>query len=270
MIDTSDRAFEDDSAITGFGLIPEKPEGSPIVYDDPLRGYEKRYVHKTYGMGFQVTWEMVRDDQYRKMMALPRKLGLSLRETLETLTHAELINGFDGAAGALTGPDGKSLFATDHPLVGGGTAANRPSTEGALSLTTLEQAIIDINNWVDNRGLKINIAPRTLIIPPSLQFSAKQLLNSTLLPGSPNNDVNPIQSILNVEVDDYVTDGGIGGTNPWFIRCDDHQMWYFWRTRPVFDRDGDFETLNMKFKIYASWSHGWTDWRGWYGNDGAA
>jgi len=279
-IETSTRAFEEDTGVVGFGMVPEKPEGSPILYDDPLRGYTKRYTHKTYGMGYQVTWEMVRDDQYRQMNRFPSLLARSYRHTLEELTIRELKDGFTGATGAIVGPDGQSLFSTAHPLVGGGTGANRPSTEGALSETTVEQMFIDVNNWTDDRGLKISLKPTTLLIPPSLRFDAQKLFNSALVPSLGGNtgatyaygpnDINPLQGSLSIMVMDYLDDGGIGGTNPWFVKCDSHELTFFWRTRPVFDRDNDFETLNFKYMLYGSWSTGWSDWRGWYGNDGAA
>jgi len=267
-VDTSTKAFEEDTGLTGFGMVPEKPEGSAILYDDPLTGYNKKYVHTTYAMGFQVTMEMLQDDQYRKMQQMPKALGFSLATTIETDGADILNNGFTD-----TGPDGESLFDTAHPLIGGGTNSNRQTT--ALTETSLEQALYDISEWTDDRGLKIMCRPTRLIIPSKLEFKAMKLLQSSYVPalttglsaegsgitgGNDVNDINPLQGRLQPVIMHYLTD-----VTDWYVQCDMHGLNWFWRMRPSFDQDGDFDTKNSRYSVIARWSKGYTDWRGMYG-----
>jgi len=280
-MESSSKAFEEDSALWGFGNFPEKAEGAAITYDDPIQGYQKKYTHRTFAMGFQVTHEMLADDQHRKMQAMPKSLGTSLRNTIETDAVTVYDNAFDAS---YTGPDGVSLCNASHPRVDGGTAQDNSAGATDLSFTALEQANIDIAAWTDDRGILVNVRPRKLVISPDLEWTAKRILQSAspsaieYATGSSgalstatadranargSTDVNPALGTLEVVVNNYKT-----AKDDWFILCDRHDINFFWREKPSFDRDNHFDTKNLRFSSMARWSHGWTDWRGIYGSTG--
>jgi len=257
----STRQYEDDSGVSGFGVVPEKDEGSGITYDDPIQGFNVRYTHRTFGLGFRVTREMWEDDLYNIMRKMPAALGRSMRISQEQDAANVLNRAFNSS---YTGGDGKELCATDHPLTGGGTEQNELTTAADFSDTSLEQALIDIAATVDDRSLPINLLARKVIVHPSDQFNAVRVLKSELLPGSAQNDINAVRGIVEVMVNHYLTD-----TDAWFIQCDGHQLNWFNRRMPDFEQDGDFDTEDAKFKGTARWSRGFSDWRGFFGSQGA-
>jgi phage major head subunit gpT-like protein len=259
---TSDRQYEDDSSVSGFGFVPEKEEGVGISYDDPIQGYNKRYTHKTYGLGFRVTKEMYEDDLYSKMSKMPKALGRSMRITMET----DMANVYNRAFNSTyAGGDGKQLCATDHPLTGGGTENNALSSAADFTATSLEQALIDIQGTVDDRSLILALRPQKLLVHPAGEWNAQKILRSSQEPGTANNDMNPAKGVLpgGIVVNHYLTD-----TDAWFILCDDHEVNCFMRRRPEFDRTNDFDTEDAKFKTTARWSNGFSEWRGIFGSPG--
>lgn len=260
-VDTSKRKYEDDYGVSGFGLVPQKAEGFGIVYDDPVPGFSKRYTHTTFGLGFRVTRELWEDDMYGVIKKMPKALGRSMRVSIE-VDGANVYNRATNAS--YTGPDGKTLLATDHPLVGGGTGSNLLATPADLSETSLEQAMIDIAATTDDRGLPLALRPMKLVVAPSMEWTASRLLKSTLTPGSNQNAINPAKGLMPFVVNHYFTD-----PDQWIILCEDHEMWWFWRRKPEFDEGNDFDTEDAKFKGTARWSNGWSDWRGVYGSQGA-
>jgi phage major head subunit gpT-like protein len=260
----SSKQYEDDVTMTGLGVFPVKPEGSSIVYDDPMRGFSKRYTHVTYALGFRVTREMMADDLYGPMRKMAKALGRSARQTVEIQAASLFNNGFSSTTGS---PDGKPLFATDHPLVGGGTARNELSTPADLSVTSLQQAINDFEDTVDDRGLLLAIKPKLLVVPSELKWQAHQLLMSPLLPGTADNDANPLKDEgLSYFVWNYLTD-----PDAWFLIAepDDHEVKFFWRERFTVEAAEDFDTKDHKISGIMRFSYGWSDWRGVFGSPGA-
>ena len=259
-VESSTRKYEDDQGVSGFGLVPEKPEGVGIIYDDPILGYPKRYTHTTFALGFRVTRELYEDDMYSIIRRMPKALGKSMRLTIETDAANVYNNGFDTA---YAGPDGKPLFSTTHPLTGGGVASNTLATPADLSETSLEQAIIDIAATTDDRGLLQMIKAKKLVVGPGMAWTAARLLESTLTPGSANNAMNPAKGLMPFVINHYLTD-----PDAWFIIGDEHMVNWFWRRKPDFDHTNDFDTEDAKYKATARWSNGWSDWRGVYGSPG--
>lgn len=264
MVDGSTKSFEQDHGITTLGLVPEKTQGRSVDYDDPLDGYTKTYTHVTYGLGFKVTREMMEDDLYRKMKAMPKALARSVRQTVEVLAANHLNRAFSNS---YTGADGKELCATDHPLVGGGTFSNELDTAADLSVTSYEQALIDIQEFTDDRGLKMMVQPKKLVVAPANLFQAQMILKSAQLPDTANNNYNPAQGTMpgGIVVMHWLTDA-----DAWFITTDvPNGLNFLWRRRPEFTNDNDWDSENAKFKTTFRCSSGWTDPRGIFGSPGA-
>lgn len=262
----STKAYEEDVGLTSFGLATVKTEGGPISYDTERQGFTTRYNHVVYALGFQITREAYEDDQYsivgeRKAKALAR----SMRYTKE-LVGANIFNRANTSG--YTGGDGKTLLASDHPNITGGTWSNMPSAAADLSEAALEQAAIDIAAFKDDRGLLIAVHPQKLVIRPDQMFEAKRILGSDGRPGTDLNDPNVLKTegiIPEVVINHYLTD-----TDAWYIITDiPDGLKYFERRADAFEMDNDFDTENARFKATARYSFGWTDPRCMYGSIGA-
>jgi hypothetical protein len=261
-IETSDKAFEKIQGVTGFGLASKKPQGEPIPYTMPYQGFQKEYVHDTYGIGTVVTREMAEDEQYRYINQLPKLLARSMRLTEETVAWNVLNRAYNSS---YTGPDGKVLCATDHPLVRGGVYSNTAASSADLSQTSLESALMNVRKTYDDAGMYIQAMPKSLIIPTGLEMTAKKILNSTQVTGSADNDVNPIRGSLNLIISPYLTDD-----DSWFLTTDiPNGLTWFWRRRTQAQRENESDTHVMKFATTARYTCGWTDARCIYGVQGA-
>jgi len=257
---TSTRNYEDDSFVSGFGLAPEKVQGTGISYADPKQGFDKRYTHVTYGIGFVVTRELFEDDLYNRINRLPRSQARSMRSTVETVDANVLNRAFNST---YTGADGIELCATDHPLLGGGTQKNELTNAADLDATSFEQALIDISDTTDDEGLLLALKPKMLLVPAELDWTASKLLESTLDPESANNAVNPAKGRMPYMVYNWLTD-----PDAWFILCEDHELNHFWRRQIEFARDNDFDTENARFKATMRFSSGWSIPWGVFGSPG--
>jgi len=265
---TSDKAYEEDLGLSSFGLAVVKPEGSPISYDTERQGFTSRYNHVVYALGFIITREIYEDDLYGKVGAQKAKaLARSLRQTKE-LVAANIYN--RAFTAGYTGGDGIVLCSTAHLNVAGGTYSNKIATDADLSEAALEQAVIDIAGYRDDRGLLIAAKPEKLVIPYQLQFEAKRILNADGRVGTDLNDPNVLKqsSIFNqVIVNHYLNSTG---NDDWFILTNVKDgLKYFERRGDQFEMDNDFDTENAKFKATARYSFGWSDPRAIYGSQGA-
>ena len=262
---TSDRAYEEDLGLSSFGLARTKSEGAGIEYDTERQGFTSRYNHVVYALGFIVTREIYEDDQYGKVGAQKAKaLARSMRQTKE-INGANIFNyAFDSS---YTGGDGKEMIATDHPNVSGGTFSNELAVASDLSEAALEQSVIDIAGFRDDRGLLIAAKPQKLVIPYQQQFEAHRILGANGRVGTDLNDPNAIKDMSifkDVVVNHYFTD-----PDAWFILTDvKDSLKYFERRADQFEMDNDFDTENAKFKATARYSFGWSDPRGVYGSQG--
>lgn len=261
--DSSDKAYEEEVLVPGFGLAPVKAEGAAVQFDSTAQGYTSRYTHVAYGLGFIVTREAIDDNQYEKRaLGSTKDLAFSFRQTKENVA-ANVYN--RAANSSYTGGDGKELLATDHPIQGG-TFSNELAVAADLSEASLEDICIQIMNAVNDRGLKISLMPRSLIVPTALVFDATRILKSQLQNDTANNAVNALKSMgmlpEGVKANHYLTDA-----NNWFVRTNAPRgMKLFERTSAEFAQDNDFDTSNLKYKGYERYSMGWTDPRGLYGS----
>ena len=261
-IANSDKAFEKYQGVTGLPLASIKSQGNTIPYVDPYQGLQKEFVHTTYAIGSSVTREMFEDDQYNYINKIPGMLSRSMRQTEETTLFNNLNRAFNTS---FTGADGLSLCNASHTLVGGGTYRNQLATASDLTQTSLETALQDIMDFVDDQSLKIRVMPRTLVVPTSISIRARKILESAGVTGSADNDKNVIQGALKIVVSPYLTD-----TDAWFVVTDvPHGLMFVWRRKPDLERDNDFNTKNLLFSSTGRWDTGWVDPRGIFGTAGA-
>jgi hypothetical protein len=263
---TSNKAFEEDVGLSSFGLAIQKAEGAPVQYDSERQGFTTRYTHAVFALGFIITREIMEDDQYDVVgQNKAQGLAYSIRQTKEVLATNVYNRAFNTG---YTGGDGVALLSASHPNIAGGTWSNLIATASDLSEAALEQAYIDISAYTNDRGLKIAVKPKSLVIPYTLQFEAARILKSTGRVGTDNNDINALNSMgmfKDVIVNHYLTD-----TDAWFIRTDvPNGMKYFDRRSDEFGMDNDFDTENAKFKASFRASWGWTDPKALYGSAGA-
>jgi phage major head subunit gpT-like protein len=262
----STRQFEEDVGVSSFGLAIAKPEGAAISYDTERQAFISRYNHVVYALGFVITREIMEDDQYDVVgQRKAQGLAFSMRQTKEIIA-ANVYNRAETAG--YVGGDGVTLLSTSHPNFAGGTWSNRLTTAADLSEAALEQAMIDIAGFTNDRGLLISVRPKSLIIARQNIFEAKRLVAPDGRPGVDTNDINALKAlgmVPEVVVNHYLTD-----PDAWFIRTDvPHGMKHFERRADAFEMDNDFDTENAKFKATARYSFGWTDPRGIYGSMGA-
>ena len=263
---TSDRAYEEDLGLSSFGLASVKNEGAPITYDTEKQGFTTRYNHVVYALGFIITREIYEDDLYGKVGAQKAQaLARSMRQTKEIVGANVYNRAFDSN---YVGGDGVSLLNASHPNVAGGTFSNTIATAADLSEAALEQAVIDIAGFRDDRGLLIAAKPESLVVPYQQQFEVKRILGAEGRVGTDLNDPNVLKDqgiFRNVVVNHYLTD-----PDAWFIRTNVKDgLKYFERRGDQFEMDNDFDTENAKFKATARYSFGWSDPRSLYGSAGA-
>ena len=266
-IEKSDKQWEEEVSVTGFGLAPVKGEGSSISYDQQYQGYISRYTHVTYALGFIITREAYEDNQYAEMSRRrSQSLAFSMRQTKETVCANVYNRAFNSD---YTGGDGVEMCSAVHPNVSGGTFANELALAADLSEASLEQACIDIGAFTTDRGLTIAIMAEKLMIPTALEFEAFRILESIGQSGTANNDINALRASKKfpkgVKVNHYLTD-----PDAWFIgtNCPDG-MKYMERRADSFGTENDFDTENAKFKATFRGSFGWSDPRGIFGSPGA-
>lgn len=262
----SSRAWEDSFEMSGFGPLAKKGELAPTMLDEPLKLGGVRFIHDSFALGFLVSEEMREDEQYGVTNQLSGALGRSARITAELYGHDVINNGFSAAKYA--GRDGKALFATDHPLKGtGGTYANTPSVPVDLSEAALEAAIASYDNMVDDRGITVEMSPAILLVTPGDRMLAKRLLQSAGMPGTNNNDINPLADEgLTLMVSNWLTD-----PDAWFLfaQPSESPIKFYWRKRPDTKTWDDDNADGTFHKIKQRHSTGFDDWRGGYGSPGA-
>lgn len=264
--ETSDKNYEEDTEVTGFGLAPVKSQGGSLSYDSESQGPTKRYTHITYGLGYIVTREEQEDNLYEVVSKRRIKaLAFSVRQTEETVAANVLNRAFNGA---FTGGDGSAMIVNNHPTVAG-TQSNLLTTPADFSEAALEDLMTQIMLATNSRGLKISLMPKKLVVSPTVAFDAERVTKSSLQSGTANNDVNAVRSMGllpgGVCVNHYLTD-----PDAWFLTTNAPAgLMRFNRRATEFKQDNDFDTENAKAKSTLRFSVGWTDWRGVYGTPGA-
>jgi len=264
--ENSDRAFEEEVMLSGFGNAGVKPEGQSVNYDAATETFTARYTHETLALAFSITEEAIEDNLYDRLASRYTKaLARSMANAKQVKAANVLNRAFNSS---YTGGDGLELCSTAHTIVAG-TEQNELSTAADLNETSLEQCMIDIAALTDERGLKIAAKGMKLIIPSALQFTAERLMKSTQRVGTSDNDINAVVSMGMIPqgytVNHYLTD-----TDAWFIKTDvPNGLKHFVRAPIKTAMEGDFETGNVRYKARERYSFGWSDWRGIFGSPGA-
>ena len=264
-VNTSEKDTEKDSAITGFGYPVLTSEASTVDYEDPIQMYDVTYTHVKYTKGFKVSKEMVEDDLYNIIKKKPAALGKSFRRWQERSAAQVFNRAFNSS---FLGGDSEELVSTSHDRADGGTAQSNASSSGiTLTEANLETAIIAFRGQLDDKGMRIDVFPNTLLVPIDLRKTARLLIETPSRPGTADNDVNIYHNEFKV-IDWIYMDRN---TTHWFlIDTSEHELNWFWRIRPEFKNDESFDTDIALYKARARWSNGWSDWRGIWGSQGDA
>ena len=265
--ENSDRAFEEEVMLSGFGQAPVKGEGASVTYDTAQETFTARYSHETVALAFALTEEAIEDNLYDSLSSRYTKALARSMATTKQVKAANVLN--NGFSTSFPGGDGKPLMTTDHPTLSGGDQSNEPSTAADLNETSLENAMIDISQFVDERGIKVNVQARKLIIPPQLQFVAERVLKTPGRVGTSDNDINALKN-MGMLPEGYVVNHYLTDTDAFFIKTDaPNGLKHFVRSPMSTGMEGDFETGNVRYKARERYSFGFSDWRGIYGSPGA-
>ena len=265
--ETSERSFEEETKLSGFSAAPVKNEGSAIQYDNAQEAWTARYNHETIAMGFSITEEAIEDNLYDSLSSrYTKSLARAMAYTKQVKAAYVLNQAFNSN---VKYGDGVQLCSTAHPLISGGTNSNTPSTPADLNETSLENAVIQIAAWTDERGLLIAAKPKKLVVPPALQFVATRLLETELRVGTADNDINAIKNNGSIP-GGYTINHWLTDTNAWFLMTDvPNGLKHFVRTPLQNSMDGDFDTGNVRYKARERYSFGVSDPLGIYGSPGA-
>ena len=267
--ESSDRAFEEEVMLTGFGAAPTKTEGAGVSYDSAQESFTARYSHETIAMAFALTEEAIEDNLYDRLASRYTKaLARSMAHTKQVKAASVLNNAFN-TSGAYNGGDGVSLCNSAHPTALAASFANTPTVAADLNETSLEQGIIDIAGFTDERGLKVAVQARKLVIPKELQFTAERLMKSTLRTATADNDINAIKA-MGMVPEGYAVNHFLTDVDAWFLMTDaPNGLKMFQRSGIKTAFEGDFDTGNVRYKARERYSFGWSDPRGIYGSQGA-
>lgn len=264
--DTSGQNYEEDVQLTGFGLAPRKSEAAGVSYDSEIQGFVTRYTHVAYALGYIVTKEEMDDNLYEAVSKRrAASLAMGFRQTKENVGANIYNRAFNST---YLGGDGVELCSLVHPNTSGGTFANKPTVDADLSEASLEDAVVAIMGYTNDRGLLINVMPQSLHIPRQEHFNAHRILKSVYQSGTANNDINVLAATNafpgGIKLNHYFT-----APHAWFVRTNiQNGMKYYERVGISFDQDNDFDTMNVKAKGYERYSFGWTDPKAIYGVNG--
>ena len=265
----SKRSIEQTSEISGLGMFGAVGEGENIRYDQSVPGFAKTYTHVQYGLGFKISRIMVDDDRFSIINKLASDLGRSAQETIELDAVTDFVNGFNSS---YPGPDGQPLFSANHPLFKSGGVQSNVGAAVDLDISSLEVALTTFRRMKDPSGKRIGVLPKTLILPPELEFVGSEIMNASMRSDTANNTPNAFKnrvgmsSFDQVTVWEYLTD-----PDAWFISADksDTELRFYWREKPNTVHDVDFDSRSVKTAMWFRETHGWSSFYGLYGAPGS-
>ena len=265
-VDKSTKHYEENLELAALGIMPQKQQGSPILYQDMIQGGIKKFIHATYGLGFRATEEVMEDDLYGQLKKNARALKRSALVAREVVSFGVLNRAFTTEYGFPKNGVNEPLISTSHTLLGGGTGSNRPSTDVDISQAALEAALTAFKLYVDDRGMPIVVEPKYLLVHPSQQFMVQEILTSDLRPYTANNEVNVLKGMLESMTSRYLDD-----PDAWYIISEKNEdgLVFFERRALTLQNGDDFDTGDAKFKATQRFSAGCSEWRNLYGSTGA-
>ena len=265
--ESSDRAFEEEVLIVGFGNADVKTEGQGVDYDSASEGFTARYTHETVALAFALTEEAVEDNLYDRLGSRYTKaLARSMAHSKQVKAANVLNNAFSSS---YTGGDGVALVSTAHPLAGGGTLSNRPATYVDLNETSLENALISVSTYVDDRNMTLALQGTKLVVPPQLQFVADRLIETPGRVGTADNDINAVKN-MGLLPQGYAVNHFLTDTDAFFVLTDCPDGFKHFERSPIStSMEGDFDTGNVRYKARERYSFGWSNPRAVYGSQGA-
>ena len=269
---SSNKAVEHDWGMGALGDWTKRAsELDTVDYGKISAGLDRTYTHSAYTKGFMIGRELYDDDQYNQIEKLPKALARAGRQSIEKDAMQLLIKGFSKdlpTLGLSAIYDGKPLFFGAHALVDSVKTCSNLAT-GALTAPNLQNAILTMRKTLDEAGNLVTFVPSRLIVPPALEYTARILLESVQAPGSNNNDINTVKGALELVVLDYIGSANGGSDTAWFIQdASNHELNFFWRMKPEFKWDEDFDTFTAKYRGYMRYSYGVSDFRGIVGSTG--
>ncbi len=268
----SGRNFEEDLTFAGFGTVPEKSEGEPVDFEDPVEGALKRFTHKEYALGFRITRPMWTDDQYGKMRGMTSALAISAANLAEVQGAGILNNSTATTPEEALGADDLPLLSTAHTLLKGGTYSNRPSAFTDLSYVEVQNGMINFDELTDHAGIQILVKPEMCIVAPAFRFIGEEIFQQNAKPNTGDRDDNTVSNKgIELFVSHYLTD-----SDAWFLFSNPavdgmagHSIQFIWRERPIFETYDDKDTKDVKVNMYTRFSVGFTEAFGVYGSTGA-
>lgn len=262
-VENSTKQDEKVSGVTGFGLLEQTDENESVRYEDPNQMYDNVFVHQKYTKGFKVSEELWEDDQYNVIKTKPAQLARAARRTAENSAANVFNNAFSTS---YLGGDGKPLISTSHPRSDGGSSQSNASSTGiTLTEENYETLRIQARQQLDDKGMRIQTMPNTVVVPVDLEKDAEIITGSTMRPGSADNDINIYKGKYKVVAWEYLT---LNNTMWFLIDGRQSELLWFWRIRPEFKQDNAFDTGQALFKTRTRFSNGWGDWRGIVGSKG--
>ncbi len=268
---SSTKSFEQTTQLSGLGTFSAIPEGGDMVYDQPVQGFDKTYIHTQYGLGFRMTRIMIDDDKFSIAKKNATELGRGSRETLELLTHQVWNNAF--TAGNFAGPDGVALCSASHPQIKVGGVQSNVLSAADLDVSSLELALTAYRGFKDSAGKLIRVTPQTLLVAPANEWNAAEILSGSMRSDTANNTVNAFKhrapgfsSFTEFLSDPYLTDD-----DSWFILPEKSEMEtrFYWREKPTTLHDTDFDSRSVKTAMWMRFSYGFSDYLGIFGVPGA-
>jgi hypothetical protein len=265
-VDSMDGAYFDEQIVTGLGRLEQKAHGKPITYDSGLVGDSKRFSPTPWALGFRVEYELYKDEKYGAIRKMTQQLATSAKQTVEYEAGAFLDDLFTGST--YTSADGYAICYTAHPLTIGGTYGNAPTVAADLSVSALRAAHQRMELMVNERGLKVMCKPAMLIVSPTYQWVAREIIGSEKTPYTNENQPNSTQQIMGLS---YMVSHYTSDEDMWILLAEKAQydLRFIWRERPTFDNSDDFNTKDALFSTYCRFTMGATDWRGVDGSSGA-
>jgi hypothetical protein len=272
--------FIDEQNWENYGAPVLKMPKQAIAWGEAKQSFGKRYKWVVYALGDLISKEDWTDDKYGVLHRLIPQKGGGMARAFATnyeIQHANLFTTYGYVSGTSVAGmfDGVSLFNTAHPISmsnTGTTAANRPTTDVDLSVTSWQAAAVNLRlQKEENNYTYLDNEPSALVVNPVSNYVAKQILRGEWQPFSADRTTNPIreEGIELLQWPYFTKSGATGTNNAWFVLGKTHHLNSFMRW--PYECDTDYSGYLMAYEFYCSqrFGLGASNWRGLYGSLGS-